>query len=155
MHTRPFGRRAPTAIAQAIAIPYVRLPLAPAWDVDGVVNLLFRTKGRFSRKSYRIARLGIAACYFGVYLFTMQVRAAMTSVNPWQLLAELVTVLLIMSLILWCDVAITIKRWHDLGKPAWWALLGLVPVVGWLGQSVVCMSRNGTPGVNRYGPSVG
>jgi uncharacterized membrane protein YhaH (DUF805 family) len=155
MHTRPFGRRAPTAIAQAVTLPEVQLPLAPTWEIDAVFNLLFRAKGRFSRKAYRIARLGIIACHLAIYLFTMQLRTALPAAGPWHLLAALLTVLLALGLVLWCDVAITIKRWHDLDKSAWWALLGLVPVAGWLGQSLVCSFKNGTTGVNRFGPIMG
>lgn len=33
-------------------------------------------------------------------------------------------------LLLWPAFAIQAKRWHDLGKSAWWSLLHLIPVVG-------------------------
>jgi len=54
-------------------------------------------------------------------------------------------------LLLWPAVAVSAKRWHDRDKSAWWVLLVLVPVVGWLWTLVVNGFLRGTPGPNRFG----
>src|SRR5262245_66608815 len=34
--------------------------------------------------------------------------------------------------ILWPSIAVSAKRWHDRDKSAWWILIGLIPVLGWI-----------------------
>jgi len=152
MRSHAFGRRVPTAFAQAIALPTTHLAVVADWDVDAVLSLLFGTKGRVSRTQYRRARLGVVGSYG---IIAMLAQAAVVTADPWCLLTEMVAVLVALGLVAWCDVVVTIKRWHDLDKPAVWALLGLVPVAGWIGQSLVCAFKNGTAGANRFGPSAG
>jgi len=53
----------------------------------------------------------------------------------------------------WASLALTVKRWHDRGKSGAWALLGLIPIVGWTWQGIKCGFLEGTLGPNRFGPS--
>jgi uncharacterized membrane protein YhaH (DUF805 family) len=48
-------------------------------------------------------------------------------------------------------VGVTIRRLHDTDRSGWWALLGLVPILG-LALLVLC-ALEGTPGDNQYGPA--
>lgn len=48
------------------------------------------------------------------------------------------------------SVAVSFRRLHDLGRSAWWLLLGLVPLVGALVLLYWYVQR-GTPGPNRFG----
>lgn len=54
-------------------------------------------------------------------------------------------------LLLWPAIAISAKRWHDRDKSAWWVLVALIPLVGWLWMLVDNGFRRGTPGPNRFG----
>jgi uncharacterized membrane protein YhaH (DUF805 family) len=49
------------------------------------------------------------------------------------------------------SVAVTARRLHDIGKSAWWMLLGAIPIIGAL-ILLVWMVARGTGGPNRYGP---
>lgn len=69
----------------------------------------------------------------------------------WYALAESLVLLLAYGIVLWCSVVSTIKRWHDQDRSASWAWLGVIPIVGWVGQGIMCAWVSGTPGVNRYG----
>jgi hypothetical protein len=40
---------------------------------------------------------------------------------------------------------------HDTDRSAWWLLLLLIPVIGWL-VILIFNCQNGTPGNNRFGP---
>ena len=42
-------------------------------------------------------------------------------------------------------------RLHDTDRSAWWALLFLIPFIGWL-IIIVFNCQAGTPGENRFGP---
>lgn len=47
--------------------------------------------------------------------------------------------------------AVQFRRLHDSNRSAWWLLLLLIPLIGWL--IVLAFScQNGTPGENEYGP---
>ena len=58
---------------------------------------------------------------------------------------------LYMPVFLWASLCMTIKRCHDRGLSGAWAILGLIPVIGWLWAIVVCGCLAGTPGDNAYG----
>jgi uncharacterized membrane protein YhaH (DUF805 family) len=55
------------------------------------------------------------------------------------------------GLLLWPTLATSAKRWHDRDKPAWWLLLNLLPVLGWLWAIVENGLLAGSSGVNRFG----
>jgi hypothetical protein len=47
--------------------------------------------------------------------------------------------------------AVQFRRLHDTDRSAWWLLLLLIPVIGWL-VILIFNCQNGTPGNNRFGP---
>ncbi|RNF82077.1 DUF805 domain-containing protein [Montanilutibacter psychrotolerans] len=59
--------------------------------------------------------------------------------------------LTVQAALLWIIVAVSAKRWHDVGKSGWWTLIHLLPVVG----IIVALGFNGlsagNPDANRYG----
>jgi uncharacterized membrane protein YhaH (DUF805 family) len=112
----------------------IRDPTSPRW-------LLFSFDGRIGRRTWWLwsaaAMIGLAT------YFTVAFRVAGASASS--------TDLLVNALLLWPALALGAKRWHDLGKSGWWALLVFVPVVGWLAVLVANGLVRGTPGVNRFG----
>ena len=55
--------------------------------------------------------------------------------------------------VLWASICIAGKRWHDRDKSAWWILIGLVPIIGWIWTFVEAGCLKGAPGPNRFGPN--
>jgi uncharacterized membrane protein YhaH (DUF805 family) len=53
---------------------------------------------------------------------------------------------------LWMSLAVAAKRFHDRGKTAWWVLIGLVPIVGFIWYLVDLGILEGEEGANKYGP---
>jgi uncharacterized membrane protein YhaH (DUF805 family) len=47
-------------------------------------------------------------------------------------------------------LAVTMRRLHDTGRPGWWLLVGLIPVVGVI-VLLVFAALPGTAGTNEYG----
>lgn len=47
--------------------------------------------------------------------------------------------------------AVQFRRLHDTDRSAWWMLLLLIPIIGWL-VILVFNCQNGTQGDNRFGP---
>ncbi|MEJ0002147.1 MAG: DUF805 domain-containing protein [bacterium] len=50
------------------------------------------------------------------------------------------------------SIALTVRRLHDTSHSGWWALICLVPIVGWLVLLVFALTDS-TPGDNMYGPN--
>ena len=44
------------------------------------------------------------------------------------------------------------KRFHDRGKSAWWVLISLVPILGFIWILIDLGILKGTEGENRFGP---
>jgi uncharacterized membrane protein YhaH (DUF805 family) len=49
------------------------------------------------------------------------------------------------------NIAIAIRRLHDLDRTGWWILLGFIPIIGWIILLIWYVTR-GTVGPNRFGP---
>ncbi len=49
------------------------------------------------------------------------------------------------------NIAIAIRRLHDLDRTGWWILLGFIPLIGWL-ILFIWFCLKGTDGPNRFGP---
>ena len=62
---------------------------------------------------------------------------------PWD---SLVAVLYLISLPI--AIVAAIRRSHDIGRSGWFALICLIPFVGWY-----LVFKQGSPGSNKYGPS--
>ena len=162
MPSPAFGRKNAPVLPEAAVTPFLSSAARRGrWPVDGwidaAVNFLFDTKGRVSRWQFRFMRLAMVVIGFGVYQVALQttadLRTALAAGGGLGLpVTEMIAVYLTLGLTFWCNIVVTIKRWHDLDKSAWWVLLGFVPVIGWIWQIVQCAAVAGTPGVNRYGP---
>jgi uncharacterized membrane protein YhaH (DUF805 family) len=49
------------------------------------------------------------------------------------------------------NLAVSIRRLHDLDRTGWWILIGLIPIVGWI-ILLIWYCTKGTDGQNRFGP---
>jgi uncharacterized membrane protein YhaH (DUF805 family) len=110
-------------------------------DADSLRHLLFGFGGRIGRRTWWL--WGVAAL-LGMSLYaTVLLRVAGVAADTTDLLVNL--------LLLWPALAISAKRWHDRGKSAWWMLVLLVPVLGWIWSLVENGCLRGQAGPNRYG----
>jgi uncharacterized membrane protein YhaH (DUF805 family) len=107
-------------------------------------QILFSFEGRIPRKSFWL--YGV----FGLLLISLMVTLLLGIVGVHERSAEVAANLLIV----WPAAAITVKRWHDRDKSAWWLLINLVPVVGVIWSLVENGLLRGTEGANRFGPAL-
>jgi len=49
------------------------------------------------------------------------------------------------------NIAVGVRRLHDIDRTGWWLLIGLVPLIGLI-VLIVFFCTAGTPGQNRFGP---
>lgn len=115
---------------------------SPRDDADAPLPwLLFSFQGRIGRGTWW--RWGVFAM-IGLWLV---IAALLTIAGVAQARAESVANLLL----LWPTLALSAKRWHDRDKSAWWLLVNLVPLVGWLWALVENGGLRGSAGGNRFG----
>ncbi len=107
--------------------------------------LLFRLQGRISRVPYLLAFLLIGLVQaFPFYRYLISVPNSPTA-DAW---ATVFLFALLASL--YCYVAITVKRLHDLGRPGLEAAWLFVPIISIVVFVALCVVP-GQPGANRYG----
>jgi len=118
-----------------------------------MLSLLFSFNGRVGRTEWWLFRLG--AMVVGVIVFAIVggvLRASGQTIEadaPSGIAFAIWTYALI-GAVLWIDLAISVKRWHDRGKSGFWILIGLVPLIGGLWALVECGFLPGTPELNKY-----
>lgn len=59
------------------------------------------------------------------------------------------------ALLIWPFVAVSVKRWHDLGRTGWWLLVVLIPGLGLLWLLIAAGLVRGDAGANRFGAAPG
>jgi uncharacterized membrane protein YhaH (DUF805 family) len=165
-----FGRRgaAVGATRGYSRAPEPKSPRAPkANSTQGstlghVWGLLFSLDGRIARMQYWLGKLGAAVAAYLVKLSAESMQSVLTASEAEHtvsasllifMLIALVALFAALILILWAMFSLQVRRWHDRDKSWTWALLGFVPLVGWLWQTIECGLLDGTPGPNRFGPS--
>ena len=108
--------------------------------------LLFSFHGRINRLPYWIVTLVLT----GAGSAASQPATQYGPDNPMTIGPALIT-LVAFALQLWIGLAIQVKRWHDLDKSGWWAIVNLIPVIGWIWTLIQCGFMPGTKGENRFG----
>ena len=108
-------------------------------------------RGRASRSAYWWFTLFVVIVEFAFDLIGTGLAAAPVSRVTTVLLAiaALAGIVAVICLGL-AGLALLVRRIHDIGRPGWWVLVGLVPVAGVIILLVFALSE-GTPGPNRYG----
>ncbi|QJQ52402.1 hypothetical protein ADP71_40730 [Vitreoscilla sp. C1] len=48
------------------------------------------------------------------------------------------------------QLAVSVRRLHDINKSGWWILIGLIPLVGGI-WFIILMCTDGTPDDNQFG----
>jgi uncharacterized membrane protein YhaH (DUF805 family) len=59
------------------------------------------------------------------------------------------------ALLLWPFIAVSVKRWHDLGRSGWWLLVVLIPGLGLIWLLIANGLVRGDAGANRFGAAPG
>lgn len=121
-----------------------------------ILKLLFSFSGRISRKNY-----WFVFAFWGVSLFVFQILSgidilglestAETAAGAENI--DLTTATLFLGFIIllaWSNFAIAAKRWHDINRTGWWAVINIVPL-GVFVSLVVNGFFRGTVGDNKYG----
>jgi len=115
--------------------------LLPADDPGSPLRIFLDPRGRISRRAFWL--YGV----LGMGGLSVLLRALLDIAGFAPERADIGTTFLL----LWPAVAVSAKRWHDRDRSAWWVLVALVPLVGWLWMLIDNGFVRGSAGPNRYG----
>src|SRR5688572_1235434 len=104
-------------------------------------SLYFSFQGRIGRQTFWLATLPILLITLSPILALDRLGSEKTEFY----------INLLSLMFIWPSLAIQAKRWHDRDKSAWWILINLVPLVGWIWVLVENGFLRGTIGTNEYG----
>ena len=124
-------------------------------------------RGRSCRREYWMFQLLKVVCgfllAFGLIFAGALTSAPLFSGNAVANILGNITLLLASLAYLLCflpaEIALTVRRWHDIGNSGWTIivvmLFGLIPVIGFLAgiTHFVAMCWPGDKGANKYGPN--
>ena len=114
----------------------------------GIFNEIYHTQGRLNRLAY-IKYMIILALIMATAKFTMSCMATFLTGDPNGALVMMITYFLV-AVAGAGNIALMIRRLHDLDKSGWFTVLAIIPVVGLI-FSVYLFCAKGTDGWNRYG----
>lgn len=104
-------------------------------------TVFFSMEGRLNRKPFWLATLALVLINAALQGVVQGIGGAV---------GDLIAVVIGLGM-LWPSICVTGKRWHDRNKSAWWMLIVLIPVVGWIWAFVENGFLRGTVGPNQYG----
>ena len=114
-------------------------------EKDKLFWLFFRFSGRVSRAAYFLAGLLLAIIQaFLLYRFTL-VPEDSSAGQAWAALFWFVVLISV-----WSNVALSVKRLHDVGRPGIIAAVLFIPVISIVAFIALCLIP-GNPGPNQYG----
>lgn len=130
-----------------------------------MLNFFFGFEGRIRRSSYFFGALA-AMCLWSLLCVSLVATVAVANGAhldattsslviddgaDWEGSAWLLPVFGVMGLVgLWSSLALTVKRWHDVGMTGWFAILTLPPFANFMMFVLLCLLP-GTTGPNRFG----
>lgn len=112
----------------------------PPAQSSEIIELLFSVEGRISRSAWWKGTLSVYALTgFAAFII---IRLLSQPVIYW---------VFVFPVAFWMFLALAIKRWADINRPARWAILNFIPGVALVAFIVNGFVR-GDDGVNSYGP---
>jgi uncharacterized membrane protein YhaH (DUF805 family) len=87
--------------------------------------------------------------YWYWFLFATLAALACGIIDSWIIGLPIINTIFFLATLL-PELAVAVRRLHDLDRSRWWVLPDLIPVVGWI-ILIVWFCTKGTDGPNRFG----
>ena len=97
--------------------------------------LLFGFGGRIGRGLFWLVQVPLIAIG---WVYADRIDPLLARWFPYSVFEGLAFALVVAAPLIWVQVAIIIKRYHDRGKAGFWSLLLLIPVLGWAWVLIEC-----------------
>jgi uncharacterized membrane protein YhaH (DUF805 family) len=110
-----------------------------------LLGMCFSLNGRIPRSVFWFAGIGTVVLFYFGGIAAASLFGKDSSATP-------LVFLLFVVMFFWSQLAISVKRFHDLGMSGFWFPLILIPGIGQLVQFFLLGLRRGERGENKYGP---
>jgi len=100
-----------------------------------MIGLLFGFGGRIGRGLFWLVQVPLIAI---VWIYADRVDPLLARWFPYSVFEGLAFALILAAPMIWVQVAITTKRYHDRDKSGFWSLLLLIPAIGWAWVLIEC-----------------
>ena len=107
-------------------------------------QICFSFKGRIGRGTWWLLQLLMAV----IVVILEAVDPELFDPDSLKVSHYLVTLVVLV----WIELAVAAKRWHDRNKSAVWILFSFIPIIGQIWALVELGFLRGTKGQNRFGP---
>lgn len=127
------------------------------WFFDVIKNRYAKFNGRARRKEYWMFQLFYYIFLTLIYLI-VAIGLLMNNTGKLPMLGFILTSIGSILLIIFAfglivpNLAVTIRRFHDIGKSGWWILVCAIPYIGPLVLLIFCC-LDSQSGMNKYGPN--
>lgn len=120
-----------------------------------ISKILFSFSGRIPRQTYWLALFGICTAFFFATFIVVGISDVIEGGNNSSGSSAIPLALFILMYLglLWCNLAVTVKRWHDRGKSGSWVLINFVPIIGSFWSLIELGFLEGTQGPNEFDDS--
>jgi uncharacterized membrane protein YhaH (DUF805 family) len=117
-----------------------------------VIGFFLSFRGRIGRARFWLLQLLQLVIFFALAMALGAVGDLIGEKNLDQSVALQVVAYGVVALDFALGLSLYVRRFHDLGKSAWWLLVLLIPIVGLIYGVIDCGFVRGDYGPNRYGP---
>lgn len=120
------------------------------------LHVLFSFHGRISRFEYWVKGVLLGGLLMSVALFVaLMIDAGLGNINgnldDPNSRGPIVFGLVLMVILVWPNLALQVKRWHDRDKSGWFVLVNLIPIAGPIWSFIELGFLRGSIGPNRFG----
>jgi uncharacterized membrane protein YhaH (DUF805 family) len=116
-----------------------------------MLAFFFSPSGRIGRAQWWLAQFAVLAIVIIVVVFMMLLHGATEQARSADALLLAIGLLLFSLMLMWMGFCLTVKRYHDRGKSAWWYLIQFIPIIGGIWALVELGFFSGDDGDNEYG----
>lgn len=123
-------------------------------EEQGLGWFLFSFSGRVGRSEYWAYSIATTILVFGMHYFLAKWALSVTTnkehIDATLRGAEIMGTAISFFVLLWPSLAVSAKRWHDVGRSSGWSILLFIPFVNVLVVLYLAFAP-GTPSLNEYG----
>lgn len=117
-----------------------------------MLAFFFSPSGRFGRAQWWLAQLAILATVTIAVVILLGILSGTADQAPSaDVLLLSIGLVMVALMLMWVGFCITVKRYHDRGKSAWWYLIQFIPIIGGIWALVELGFCSGDDGDNDYG----
>jgi len=113
-----------------------------------VKQIFFSFTGRIDRRTFWVLSINI---FLASLVIGFLIVKTSTAIDVGQAVRSIIYFVLALAATTWIGLAIQVKRWHDIGRSGWMALIGFIPIVGPLIALVYLGFFRSTTGPNEFG----